>query len=67
VGELLQKIYETDPLCCPKCGGEIHPVRYCALQMYWYCEKNGCFYCNAHAKHPYLTGWRSSALLLTNR
>ena len=32
--ECIKKIYETDPLCCPKCGGEIHPVRYCALQMY---------------------------------
>src|SRR3972149_890421 len=31
VGKLLQKIYETDPLCCPNCDGEIHPVRYCAV------------------------------------
>jgi len=29
--DCIKKIYEAYPLCCPNCGGEIHPVRYCAL------------------------------------
>jgi len=44
--DCIKKIYEADPLCCPKCGGEIHPVRYCAITGRLTGKKNGSFYGN---------------------
>ncbi len=41
--ECIKKIYEVDPLCCPKCGGEIHPVRYCVVVIRLTLEIEGIF------------------------
>ena len=54
--ECIKKIYETDPLCCPNCGGEIHPIRYCAVTDRLTDKKNGSFYGNLMLDICYLTG-----------
>lgn len=62
-----QKDLEAYPLCFQKCSGEIRPARYCAVTDCIDMAKKRCFYCNVHAKYPYLTGWKSSALSQTKR
>ena len=33
MGELLQKIYEADTLCCPNCGGEMKIISFITDQQ----------------------------------